>query len=159
MRNPVMAEYVRKTRKKVEDLHEVLEMFPDGFEKVQALFHWQEEQIEAKQRIARMDGVKPVTSLDYNVEVSLAGADKGHSLLILADKLGIDPQEVMSFGDNDNDLEMIRFSGMGVAMKNAIPEILEAADYVTDSNDQDGVAKAIEKFVLKDGGTSGENRI
>ena len=156
MGNPAMAEYVKKSRTQVEDLQEILEKYPDGFEKVQALFHLPEEQMEAKQRVAEIEGVKPVTSLDYNVEVSLAGADKGHSLVILAEKLGIAPEEIMSFGDNDNDLEMIRFAGMGVAMKNAIPEILEAADYVTDSNDQEGVAKAIEKFILNDNGAAEE---
>ena len=50
--------------------------------------------------------------------------------------------------DNDNDIEMLQMSGIGVAMGNAIPEVLDIADYVTVSNDEEGAAKAIEKFVL-----------
>ena len=54
----------------------------------------------------------------------------------------------MSIGDNQNDYEMIKKSGIGVAMKNSMDNVLEIADYITDDNNNNGVAKAIEKFVL-----------
>ncbi len=54
----------------------------------------------------------------------------------------------MAIGDSLNDLEMIRYAGIGVAMGNARPEVKEEADYITASNDADGVAEAIERFVL-----------
>lgn len=66
----------------------------------------------------------------------------------LAGKLGIKPEEVMTLGDQENDIAMIEFAGMGVAMDNAIPSVKEVANFVTKSNLEDGVAYAIEKFVL-----------
>ena len=67
----------------------------------------------------------------------------------LAEKLGIEREEIMACGDAKNDLSMVKLAGIGVAMKNGIDEIKEIADYVTDTNDCDGVAKAIEKFALE----------
>ena len=57
-------------------------------------------------------------------------------------------EEIMAFGDGNNDLKMLKEVGTGVAMENAIPSLKEAADYVTLSNDEEGVAKFIEKYVL-----------
>ncbi len=65
----------------------------------------------------------------------------------LATLLGIDLSEVMAVGDNLNDLEMLAVAGLGVAMGNGAPETRERADYVTTSVDEDGVARAIERFI------------
>jgi hydroxymethylpyrimidine pyrophosphatase-like HAD family hydrolase len=69
----------------------------------------------------------------------------------LAQDLGIKQEEVMAIGDEENDLPMIRYAGIGVAMANAVPIIKEAADVVTLSNQEDGVAAVIEEYVLKGG--------
>ena len=66
----------------------------------------------------------------------------------LADTLGIKPEEVMAIGDQENDTAMIEYAGVGVAMDNAIPAVKEAANFITKSNLEDGVAYAIEKYVL-----------
>jgi len=66
----------------------------------------------------------------------------------LAEQLGIKQEEIMSFGDNGNDLSMIQYAGCGVAMGNAIPEIKEAADFQTLTNNESGVAYAIKKLAL-----------
>ena len=68
--------------------------------------------------------------------------------MMLARRLGLRPDQVMACGDSGNDLEMIRRAGLGVAMGNSTRPVLEAADYVTLDNNHDGVAAAIEKFVL-----------
>jgi Cof subfamily protein (haloacid dehalogenase superfamily) len=65
-----------------------------------------------------------------------------------AREIGIKPSEIICFGDNYNDIDMIRYAGLGIAPENAADAIKEAADYVTCSNNEDGVAKAIEKFVF-----------
>ena len=67
--------------------------------------------------------------------------------MALGRHLGISPEEIMAFGDGYNDLAMIRMAGLGVAMENSVPELLEAADYITTSCDEDGVARATEQFV------------
>lgn len=147
-RDPHMEEYVRTTRKGTEDIWKLVEECTDGMEKVQAIFKHQEDQEAARKRIQAIPEVKPVSSINYNLEVSKSDANKGSGLLKLAEILGIEKEEMMAIGDNDNDIEMLQMSGIGVAMGNAIPEVLDIADYVTVSNDEEGAAKAIEKFVL-----------
>ena len=76
------------------------------------------------------------------------GITKAYGISLLARDLGIKQDEIMTIGDEENDLPMIEYAGLGVAMANAIPLVKEAADVVTDTNDQDGVAKAVEKYIL-----------
>ena len=76
------------------------------------------------------------------------GITKAYGISLLAKDLGIRAEEIMTLGDEENDLPMIEYAGLGVAMTNAIPLVKEAADVVTDTNDQDGVAKAVEKYIL-----------
>ena len=83
-----------------------------------------------------------------NLELNSANAHKGLALQRFAEHLGFGLENCMAFGDGANDLTMVRMAGMGVAMSNACPEVLAAADHVTLSNDEDGVAAVIRKMVL-----------
>ncbi|MGX7196247.1 Cof-type HAD-IIB family hydrolase [Enterococcus olivae] len=76
------------------------------------------------------------------------GITKAYGISLLAKDLGIEASEVMCIGDEENDLPMIEYAGIGVAMKNAIEPVKAAADVITDSNEEDGVAKVVEKYVL-----------
>lgn len=87
-------------------------------------------------------------SKPHFLEITESSVNKGVALAALADRFGIQQQEVMAIGDSFNDLEMIRYAGIGVAMGNARPEIKAQADIVTVTNEEDGVAEAIERFVL-----------
>ena len=80
-----------------------------------------------------------------------AGVNKGTGLVNLGSRLGIKREEIMAFGDGDNDTVMLKEVGFGVAMANGEPQVKEAADYITLSNEEDGVAQAIERFVLGGG--------
>lgn len=82
------------------------------------------------------------------LEMSAADVNKGAALAFLAERHGIAREEIMAIGDSLNDIEMIQYAGIGVVMGNGRPETKRAADYITASNDEDGVAQAIEKFVL-----------
>ncbi|ATW25911.1 Cof-type HAD-IIB family hydrolase [Candidatus Formimonas warabiya] len=73
---------------------------------------------------------------------------KGHGLSAVARHLGVQKEEIIAFGDSFNDLELFRNAGFAVAMANARDEIKKEAHYVTGSNNEEGVARAIEKFVL-----------
>jgi len=73
---------------------------------------------------------------------------KGNALRIIASDLNIMPEEIVAFGDNHNDIGMLRLAGLGVAMGNAHEEVKAAADYVTRSNAEDGVAVVIEEMIL-----------
>ncbi|MBD7913576.1 sugar-phosphatase [Clostridium sp. Sa3CUN1] len=89
-----------------------------------------------------------VRSTPYFLEFLNKEVNKGVGVEMLAKHLGIKQEEVITFGDAGNDLHMIEYAGLGVAMANAFDEVKEAANYITDSNENDGVAKAIEKFIL-----------
>lgn len=77
------------------------------------------------------------------------GITKAYGISLLAKDLHIKQEEIMTIGDEENDLPMIQYAGYGVAMANAVQLVKEAALIITDDNDHDGVAKAIEKFVLE----------
>ena len=77
------------------------------------------------------------------------GIDKAHSLERLFELTAIPREEVIACGDGYNDQSMIRFAGLGVAMANAPKDIQDSADYITYSNEEDGVAHVVEKFILK----------
>jgi len=82
------------------------------------------------------------------LEVDHPEATKGRALHELADWLQVDRSQVMAIGDNFNDLEMLEYAGLGIAVANAPAEVQACADYVTASNNEDGVALALERFVL-----------
>lgn len=89
-----------------------------------------------------------VKSTPYFLEFLNKNSNKGEGVKSLTKYLGIKQQEVICVGDAGNDLHMIKFAGLGVAMGNAFEEIKEAADYITSTNEDDGVAQVIEKFIL-----------
>ncbi len=86
-------------------------------------------------------------SAPFFIEVVPKGVDKAESLKRLLEKIGMTREELIAFGDGYNDVSMIKFAGLGIAMKNGCEDIHAVADYITASNDEDGIAKALEKFV------------
>ncbi|MCT4605450.1 MAG: Cof-type HAD-IIB family hydrolase [Marinisporobacter sp.] len=85
----------------------------------------------------------------YNVEILNKNANKRTGVERIARELKIKPEEIICIGDSGNDRHMIEYAGLGVAMGNAFPEIKKIADYVTYTNEENGVAHVIEKFILK----------
>jgi len=86
------------------------------------------------------DSLSIYRSAPFFIEVMTNGIDKAASLDRLARSLGIKQEEVIAFGDGYNDLSMIEYAGLGVAMDNAIDEVKQRADLITKSNDEDGIA-------------------
>ncbi len=100
--------------------------------------------------IERYDGLLEIyKSAPYFLELMPFGISKGSMLPLLLEKLGIRREELIAFGDNYNDMTMIGYAGMGVAMGNGEPEIRKIANYVCASNDEDGIADTLYKFVLR----------
>lgn len=85
-------------------------------------------------------------SAPFFIELVPKGIDKAQSLNRLLERLNLSPDDMIAFGDGYNDLSMLKLAGIGVAMANAAPEVRAEADYVTLSNEEDGVAAAIEKL-------------
>jgi len=90
-----------------------------------------------------------VKSAPFFFEILHPKVSKGLALKQLTEMLSIQPENIMSIGDGDNDVSMIEFTGYGVAMANASQAVRKIADYHTLSNEEDGVAHAIEKIVLE----------
>ena len=78
-----------------------------------------------------------------------AETSKGNAVRMILEKEGMTREQAVGFGDGDNDLEMLAACGTAVAMKNAMPDVLKAADCITLSNMQDGVAAYIEENILR----------
>lgn len=106
--------------------------------------------VEAKLQVELAEDFSVMRSKPYFLEFTEKGVTKGTSLNHLIKELGIKREEVIAIGDSYNDQEMIEFAGLGVAMGNAPDDIKEIADHVTDTNMNDGVAKVVEEFVLRD---------
>ena len=113
------------------------------------MFGEEEKLIEARKELFQFGRFELVSSWKGNLEVMQKETTKGHAVKILAERLGIKREEIICIGDGENDISMIKYAGLGVAMGNAEEYIKEKADYVTYTNVNDGVAKVVEKFILK----------
>ena len=100
-----------------------------------------------KKEIGKFKGIAVSSSFEDNIEITHMTAQKGIILAKVAEEMGIDRSEVMVIGDSFNDYSMFVVFEESVAMENAVPEIKEIAKYITDTNDNLGVAKAINKVV------------
>lgn len=90
-----------------------------------------------------------VRSAPHFLEFLNIDANKGNGIMLLANKLGIKQEEVICVGDAGNDIHMIEYAGLGVAMGNATEDLKAIANYITKSNKEDGVAHVINEFILK----------
>lgn len=84
---------------------------------------------------------------NFYYEYTAKGVDKGKALTIAMDKLGIKPEECIAFGDAENDISMLNYAGIGVAMGNAQQAVKDIADEITEDNEHDGIAKALYKHI------------
>jgi len=100
-----------------------------------------------REKAERIGSVDVTSSGSNNFEVVAKGINKGMALEFLSGKLGINRNEIIAIGDNENDAPMLRYAGMAVAMGNADKAIKDMADFVTLTNDEDGVAEAIKKLI------------
>ncbi len=104
--------------------------------------------VEGKVKASLGKNFSVYRSEPFFLEILPKGIDKAQSLDQLLHALGMDREEMIACGDGYNDLSMIQFAGFGVAMANAVLPVRNAADYVTLSNNDDGVAQVVEKFLL-----------
>nr|WP_023350766.1 Cof-type HAD-IIB family hydrolase [Staphylococcus capitis]CDI72535.1 putative hydrolase [Staphylococcus capitis CR01] len=102
------------------------------------------------QELAQSPNLAVSSSSRGNLEITHSDAQKGIALSTIAKQLGIDLKDVMALGDNLNDVSMLERVGYSVAMDNAAPEVKTVAKYVTDSNENSGVGKAIKKFLKEE---------
>ncbi|MGC9933960.1 Cof-type HAD-IIB family hydrolase [Priestia aryabhattai] len=104
---------------------------------------------EVLKQIAGISDFEISNSSLTNLEINALGINKAKGIMTVCDRLGISMDEVIAMGDSLNDMAMIEAAGCGIAMGNAQEAVKEAADWVTDTNVNSGVAKAISHWVLK----------
>ena len=144
-----MKQFMLRSREDKEDLYAFLSRERFSLCKITANFPGGDPQREILAEIMKNYPDFVYVSGGYgNREISKKSATKGTALLRLAESLGIPVEETMAMGDSENDLDMIKKAGFGVAMGNADPEVRAASDYVTKTNEEDGVAFALWELVL-----------
>lgn len=143
------AAYVIWSRRPVPDVTALMLEHKHEIENVNFIFQTLELLAEAKPVLESMENATVTSSFVNNLEVGGPNTSKRTALLWLMDHLGISTEELMCCGDAPNDIQMAEFAAIGVAVANAWGGLKDHADYITASNDDDGVALAIEKFVLK----------
>lgn len=147
---PALARLVRATHAAEADLDAFAANYTGLTNKLHIFFPHRRVKDEALARLAG-EPYALMESVENDLELMAPGVDKGLGLRELAAHLGLDRSQVMAIGDSGNDAAMLRYAGTGVAMGNASREALEAADWVTASNDCGGVAQAIWKQLKQEG--------
>ena len=147
--DPGIRKLIVTLRTPVPELKQYLRKKGENLQKLQLYFTDMELRARMLRELPeRFPDMSVSSSVPFNIEINAKTATKGHALETLCGLLGLDRSESMALGDGTNDLDMLVRAGVGVAMANADPKLLDAADYVTGSNNEAGFAKAIEKFVL-----------
>lgn len=146
---PPMVKYMKESRIPTENVKETLLRMNQPIGKAHAIFRDPSQRPEVMERLKKELDVDLTSSSPRDLDVNKKGTNKGLGLVRLGELLGIQREEIMACGDSFNDFEMLEEVGLGVAMANAEESLKKIADYITETNDNDGVAKAIERFVLK----------
>lgn len=146
---PALIDYIHKTRTPMKDLKKKIEREKIGLEKLHMLF---ENTKIRDQKIKELSSLFPELAVScattFNVEINSSKAGKGTGLLALGKILGIKKEEIMACGDATNDWDMLKAVGFPVVMENGDDRTKQLAAFITRSNEADGVAYALEKFVI-----------
>lgn len=149
---PEVYRLILETRDAVPSLECYLTENQCNVDKINLIFKKSELESGLKEKLRAMLEKDPdilvTSSMPFNLELNDKSATKGGGLICLGRHLGLKKEEMMAFGDGENDVTMLQMAGVSVAMGNSVPYLKEQADFVTGSNDQDGVAAAIEALAF-----------
>ncbi len=145
---PYAIEYVRTTRRGVGDIGAFIREHAGELDGLDLVLFREEDKKEIWSLLQNSGEPLYITSSVRNrVELSSPQAGKAAGLRFLLEQLGISPEETVAFGDGDNDIDMLQTVGWGIAMANASPNCKKAADYITKTNLEDGVAYGIREIL------------
>lgn len=134
----------------VKDWEMTIENYQEEIMKVVGVHEDPDVLDRAKKETGSNPNVNIVYSHVNNFEVMCKGTSKGHGIKTLAEYYGIERNEIVAFGDSNNDASMLEFVGMPVAMGNGTEEIKNLAKYITHSNNESGVARGLENIFIKE---------
>lgn len=111
-----------------------------------------EKILQVRKRIPKhfIEKYEVTSSVPEYIEFVKKGIKKSEAIKFVINKLNITPEEVIAIGDGENDIEMLKFAGLGVAMENANDCVKSNANFITTSNNNDGVGNVVEKFILNE---------
>lgn len=141
-------DYVMNTRNPIKDILGFMLDNKGRIENISINFEFTDDKEKMWPKLAAIDDMTLTSSFAHNFEMGGATTSKADALKFLMDRQGITRDHLMACGDSPNDSRMIELARIGVVMGNANAHMKEKADYITDTNNNDGVAKAIERFVL-----------
>lgn len=141
-------EYLLSTREPMEDIYQYILDNRDIIENINVNFEDTSKKQEMMEILKTIPETTITSSFDCNLEIGGETTSKADALMKLEGILNVSKEEMMAFGDSLNDKAMLELAGFAVAMGNGVGEIKEIADYVTLPNTEDGVAHAVEKFVI-----------
>lgn len=144
-----MAGYIRDTRIFVDDLEDYALQVNKDCDKLHIAFADMDERKCAIEDVKQLGGYEFEAAMPQSIEITAPGISKGAGIIMLGEMLGIKREEIMCVGDGMNDASMLREVGIPVAMGNAVPEIKKLATYITATNNENGVAKAVKYFLEK----------
>lgn len=141
-------EYVRTTRTLIEDMQEFINEHKYELDSIDIVLDDDELKSSIIQKLYDMDtDIYITSSIKQLIEISYKDAGKKSGVKFLSELLGIDRSQVAAFGDADNDKDMLEYAGVGVAMGNAADSLKKIADFVTLTNDDDGLAYALKEIL------------
>ena len=143
---PHIEQLIRTSRTRIDDLRSWVKEHQAPIEKINMFFAREEERQKAFTELEKVPDLAVTCSLINNLEINDRSCNKGDALLNLGKILDISLDQIMACGDGNNDYEMIKQAGTGVAMENGEPGVKKIADFITKTNDEEGVAFAIEHF-------------
>lgn len=149
---PNHVETFRRSRTPVADLADFLEKQKEPVEKVFSIFQDMQARARCWDILTANDHLAVTTSFETVIEVTDREATKGGGLRALAAYLEVPRAEVMAVGDGCNDLSMLDWAGLGVAMGNAVALVQSRADVTTGSCDDDGLAQAVDRWIFQTNG-------
>ena len=141
-------EYLLTTREPVENLLDNILLHKDSIENININFEEQNERMMMRQVLMNINNISITSSFDYNLEICGMRTSKAEALKQLCTMLKFTTDEVMACGDSHNDIEMLSVVGLPVAVGNAKDEVKAVAKYIVSANEENGVAEAIERFIL-----------
>lgn len=142
-------DYIRTTRNPVEDVIAFAREHADNVENISVVFADESHRQAMRGPLSAVDGTTFTNSFSYNWELEGENTDKGNALRWLMERLDVTKEGLMACGDSPNDLTMLHLAALPVAVGNAEPEVKAEAVFVAPPNAEDGVAQAVERFVLQ----------
>lgn len=142
-------DYVKSTRKPLDNFYKYVLKNDDRVENINVIIKDLSLKPMVTEQLLGLPKATITSSVKNNVEIEGENVSKAEGLKILLGKLGLKRSQLMCFGDASNDICMIEYAGVGVAVGNAWDDVKDAADLIADTNENDGVAKMIERIVFR----------